>query len=342
MFLILFLSVRKMKLRIVNEGDESIEGGDIYKTIFQKTPFSYFLIDSNVCVQLTNYYVQNPKARVTAINILGNVLSCKNACDAGRCGESELCKHCMIRASITRAFSRKNDFKDVEASMTLYDKQGMPFDIDVSVSGTFFKQKEDQKMLICVRDITLYKSVQRRLLSLEYQGNFMKRKAGIVQRLTQASNEIELRGELLKILNYRGNLQEEMKNLRDAIDISSYSLLPSIEVVCNDDAVYDTISRYLNNRYQLYRGKALEDNIVIFLNNRIDAIIVTADVDFKEASLFVSAIKSTKQEIPVLRLLNVGDSMAGEYTKIIYNPLAPTVLDDVLKNLQIASEIEIE
>lgn len=340
--LYLFVSKRKMKLKTVSDGENAGEGADIYKTIFQETPFFYFLINSDVRVQLTNYFIQNPKARVPAINILGNVLSCKNACDAGKCGEGELCKHCMIRASITRAFSQKDNFKDVEASMTLYDKQGIPYDIDVSVSGSFFKQDDNQKMLICVRDITLYKSVQRRLLILEYQGNFMKRKAGIVQRLARASNEMELRDELLNILEYKGNLKEEMKSLRDAIDISSYSLLPSIEIVCHDDGVYDTISCYLNNRYQLYRGKTLEENIVIFLNHRIDAIIITADVDFNEASLFVAAIKSTKQDIPILRLLNAGESMAGEFTKIIYNPLTPSALDDELKDLQIANEMEIQ
>lgn len=336
------LQVYKKQLDNRKIQDADIENKDIYEKIFNQTPFYYFLIDADINVVLTNYFILNPNAPHSSSSILGNVLGCKNGCDAGLCGTSSFCKSCLIRASLKRAFINKKNFMDLEANMTIYDKRKEPMDIDVSVSGTLFNYKDEEMQLVCIRDITLYKSVQRRLLSLEYKGNFLKRRENIIQRLTNATTEDVLKGEILKLFKYNGDLEERMRSILNAIDIDSNTLLPSIEVLCNDDEQYSKLEEHLNHKYRLIRGKTIEDDILIFLNTDIAAIIITPDIDFQEASRFVDAIRNTTQDVPVIRLLNIGDSIAGNYTKLLYNPVKAKDWDDLLKNLQIEKEMNIK
>lgn len=333
---------RKIKSKPNTDDDANINKFDIYRTIFDNSPFYYFLINSKVEVLLTNYYTLNPKAPDSAVKVLGNVLSCKNACDSGHCGTSPNCKFCMIRANLVNAFQTGRNFKNVETSLNIYENDGSLNKIDVNVTGTMLNINNKKLQLVSVNDITIYKSSQRRLLSMEYQRNFIKRRAAIVQRLANASNEEELKYELKKIFHFKSNLKEEMEKLINITEVDSHTLLQNVEIACSDDDKYKVLKDYLRNKCQTFQAKTIEEQITLYLNKHIDTVIITSDIDFNDANNFVSAIRCTNDNIPILRILNVGDNIAGEYTKILFNPITPIQLNEELKNLSIKREIDIK
>lgn len=115
-----------------------------------------FLVNNKFEVQKTNYFVSNKHAEGEPY-VLGNVLHCRNAHEAGRCGEHEACKMCPVRFVITKSFERKTDFTDVEACMELYDEKNTgteTIDVDVALKGHFVNVDEQDMMVVNVRDVT--------------------------------------------------------------------------------------------------------------------------------------------------------------------------------------------
>lgn len=106
-----------------------------------------FLVDETFEVKESN--VKLPDAQP---HILGNVLHCKNAHDAGRCGKAEQCKHCPVRFIISKSFERHDDFRGLEASMML-DGDPALSDVDVNVDGSFVCIDQAPHMVVNIKEI---------------------------------------------------------------------------------------------------------------------------------------------------------------------------------------------
>ena len=108
-----------------------------------------FLVNEDFEVKETNFRLPPDGAP----RVLGNVLHCKNAHDAGRCGEGEPCKHCPIRFVISKSFERKHDFDTVDACMEIYQDNQHVRDVDVSIDGRYVNIDAQPHMVVNVKDM---------------------------------------------------------------------------------------------------------------------------------------------------------------------------------------------
>lgn len=115
---------------------------DILKTLFDHLTDYVFLIDPDAKVWYSNYYRLNPEIPPIGPVMLGNMLHCKNGCDAGMCGSHSNCKNCVIRQHIVEAFEQKGSFEEVEANLDIYSKEGIPIETSVIVSGKYLMWEE--------------------------------------------------------------------------------------------------------------------------------------------------------------------------------------------------------
>ena len=109
-----------------------------------------FLLNRKLEVVQTNFYNQQWQ-HLGASNLLGNVLHCKNAHDAGQCGEHDVCKKCPVRFVITKAFERGVSFHNLEACMELLGDDNNITDTDVQVDGHFVKLNNKAHMVVNVK-----------------------------------------------------------------------------------------------------------------------------------------------------------------------------------------------
>jgi hypothetical protein len=112
-----------------------------------------FLVNKDFQVKATNIHArQSPVAGEP--DVLGNVLHCKNAHDAGRCGEHEACNSCPIRFVISKSFERGDDFSGLEACMELCGENNTTVDVDVNVEGHFVRLEQEPHMVVNVKNVT--------------------------------------------------------------------------------------------------------------------------------------------------------------------------------------------
>ena len=111
-----------------------------------------FLVNRDFEVQQTNFPVQQ-RLRQDEPRVLGNVLHCRNAEDAGRCGEHVQCGKCPVRFTINKAFERREDFSHLEACMELYDAKERVVDVDVQVGGRYVSLEDKDHMVVNVRPV---------------------------------------------------------------------------------------------------------------------------------------------------------------------------------------------
>jgi hypothetical protein len=112
-----------------------------------------FLVNGEFEVRETNFYAGKQPA-ADEPNVLGNVLHCKNAHDAGRCGEHEACHSCPLRFVISKSFARRDGFRDLEACMELNGDDGRTVDVDVQVDGHYVCLDSQDHMVVNVKDVT--------------------------------------------------------------------------------------------------------------------------------------------------------------------------------------------
>ena len=112
-----------------------------------------FLVNNEFVVEKSNFDVRRQQSPDEP-PILGNVLHCRNAHEAGRCGESEACGNCPVRFVITKSFERGDDFKGLEACMEVYDDDQKLVDMDVQLNGHYVNLGRKGHMVINVKDVT--------------------------------------------------------------------------------------------------------------------------------------------------------------------------------------------
>lgn len=171
------------------------------------------LANRNFLVEKTNYYNLNSISEDRVLHRVGELLRCKNALDAGRCGSHENCKTCPVRNSIEKCFREKGQFSQLEVPMRLYlsEKANNYIDCVVSVSGAYLQLNRDDKVLLTVRDITRQKKVQEELVAAKQVAEM----AGEQKTAFLANMSHEIRTPLNAIVGFAGLLasaSEEERN----------------------------------------------------------------------------------------------------------------------------------
>jgi hypothetical protein len=206
---------RKMKrIRITNQNLRAVVDNQSDYT---------FLLNSGFEVQETNFYVHRRPAAGEP-DVLGNVLHCRNAHEAGRCGEAAACLTCPVRFVIRRSFERKSDFDSLEACMELNGPDGKVVDLDVQVEGHYVSVNQEDRMVVNVKDVTKELGV----------GNpkvlFISEDVQLFDRVRTA-----LKGQF-RVLS-ADNLHQALHRLLLASDYQFYAILTDEEFYRQNDAV---------------------------------------------------------------------------------------------------------
>ncbi len=196
-------------------------------TILHSMNACFMLVDRDFVVLRTNYYDLNGIPGEPVSNRVGDLLKCKNAVRSEGCGAHHNCGSCMVRYTIENAFCHKKGFSKLEASMRLFspDHQHI-IPCDVSVSGTYLTDADQEQMLLTIYDITELKNTQR-LLSIEKENavSAEKLKSAFIVNMSH-----EIRTPLNAIIGFSGLLAStdddaEKKMYLDIVAENNHRLL---------------------------------------------------------------------------------------------------------------------
>lgn len=196
-------------------------------TILHSMNACFMLVDRDFVVLRTNYYDLNGIPGEPVSNKVGDLLKCKNAVRSEGCGAHHNCGSCMVRYTIENAFCHKKGFSKLEASMRLFspDHQHI-IPCDVSVSGTYLTDADQEQMLLTIYDITELKNTQR-LLSIEKENavSAEKLKSAFIANMSH-----EIRTPLNAIIGFSGLLAStdddaEKKMYLDIVAENNHRLL---------------------------------------------------------------------------------------------------------------------
>ena len=196
-------------------------------TILHSMNACFMLVDRDFVVLRTNYYDLNGIPGEPVSNRVGDLLKCKNAVRSEGCGAHHNCGSCMVRYTIENAFCHKKGFSKLEASMRLFspDHQHI-IPCDVSVSGTYLTDGDQEQMLLTIYDITELKNTQR-LLSIEKENavSAEKLKSAFIANMSH-----EIRTPLNAIIGFSGLLAStdddaEKKMYLDIVAENNHRLL---------------------------------------------------------------------------------------------------------------------
>lgn len=196
-------------------------------TILHSMNACFMLVDRDFVVLRTNYYDLNGIPGEPVSNRVGDLLKCKNVVRSEGCGAHHNCGSCMVRYTIENAFCHKKGFSKLEASMRLFspDHQHI-IPCDVSVSGTYLTDADQEQMLLTIYDITELKNTQR-LLSIEKENavSAEKLKSAFIANMSH-----EIRTPLNAIIGFSGLLAStdddaEKKMYLDIVAENNHRLL---------------------------------------------------------------------------------------------------------------------
>lgn len=196
-------------------------------TILHSMNACFMLVDRDFVVLRTNYYDLNGIPGEPVSNRVGDLLKCKNAVRSEGCGAHHNCGSCMVRYTIENAFCHKKGFSKLEASMRLFspDHQHI-IPCDVSVSGTYLTDADQEQILLTIYDITELKNTQR-LLSIEKENavSAEKLKSAFIANMSH-----EIRTPLNAIIGFSGLLvstddDAEKKMYLDIVAENNHRLL---------------------------------------------------------------------------------------------------------------------
>ena len=165
-YVLIFVTVVTVGLFVVMyfQGRKNVRDVQQMRAIIDHQDDYTFLLDDGFHVKQTNYYARGNVKDEGAPDLLGNVLHCKNAHKAGRCGESEECHSCPVRFVVGKAFERHEGFDGMEACMEIMGTEDQAVDVDVEVAGHYVELDKESHMVVNVRDITISKELKPKIL----------------------------------------------------------------------------------------------------------------------------------------------------------------------------------
>jgi hypothetical protein len=299
-----------------------------YRSMFSNLPYYIFLIDTDVRVLYTNYFDLNTDAEPIEPMVLGNVLKCNNAVESGCCGTHNMCKFCMIRASIVKSFTSGTPIVDTEAHLRLYNKMDVAVDTDVSVAGKVIMVKGKKYMTICVRDITTLKALQRRFLKNEYRLNLALRETEVYMNLIRSVTS-SFDGKLAAMKEMSKQEEDKYSSLELVEKYTSpiVSSLPSVLLFCKDDVEFNLLNAMIGKVYNLIRSSSFDETLMSFLNTKIEAVLIGGSIKMNEANMLSDVVHCSAGTHPVFRFVRHGESIAGSYDAVMEEPFEQEELE---------------
>lgn len=324
------------RLKFNEEGGLADTELAFFRSMFSNLPYYIFLINTDVRVLYTNYFDLNTDAEPIEPMVLGNVLKCNNAIESGCCGTHDMCKRCMIRASIVKSFTTGTPIVDTEAHLRLYNKLKIAVDTDVSVAGKVITVKGKKYMTICVRDITTLKALQRRFLKNEYRLNLALRETEVYMNLIR-SITTSLDGKLaaMKEMSKQEEDQYSSLELLEKYTSPIVSSLPSVLLFSKDDDEFNLLNAMIGRAYNLIRSSTFDETLMSFLNTKVKAVLIGGSIKMNEANMLSDVVHCSAGSHPVFRFVCHDESAAGSYDAVIMEPYKQEELERKLAEFNV-------
>src|SRR5574344_155369 len=304
------------------------------KTVLDNLHTYAFLVNENVGVEQTNYYALNPDAKHDQPLILGNVLRCKNGCDAGLCGTSPFCSRCTIRQHISKAFQTGTSFSNVESHMQLYTPNHNVVETDVVVGGRYGMINNKPHLVVDVNDVTQAKTLENLYLEEKEKSLLdVKRLRGhlvrIVSNISSPFNTLNGYVNMFKTAKTEDERQNSaqfigtqssfikkwfdeffnadvIKDINDMSPNNSFSgiqgmSLSVVALVTDDKRLPGVVSDYTHNKYCITVFKKVE--MIIRSSSTIAAVIL--DISFERNGLAVAELRLSYPQIPIIIIADI-------------------------------------
>lgn len=302
-----------------------------------------FLINEHVGVEKSNYYALNPDAIHDQPTVLGNILRCKNGCDAGLCGTSPFCSTCTIRQHIIQAFQTEKDFSNLDAHMQLYTSNHNVVEVDAVIGGRYVVLSGKPHLVIDVNDVTQAK--MRESIDVEKKEKTLldiKHLKELIERVvTGLMPSFHLLKEYVKMFESAKN-EEERQNSARFIDIQSVFIqnwfdeflknsvfngtsnnekekqngesnamtLPRIALITEDETLFGIISDYTKDKYEISRYR-IPDTLPDNMPSYTSAIVSMSE---KDCLSVVTALRSSHPVLPII-IISAADQKKEKETK---------------------------
>ena len=342
------------------------------KTMFDNMQSYVFLIDSGVNVKHTNYYQLNPDAPKDQPLIFGNVLRCKNGCDAGLCGKSPYCAQCTIREHITNALRMRIDFKNLETHMHIYTTSHNVVETDVVVDGKYVEMNDGSYMVIDVKDITSTKTLQRlyheeKLKSQRDNKRYLSLISKIIDNISSPFNTLsgyinmffnaKTSEELENSVKFIGTQSIFIKNWiedfvshdimgqikPDSINSNTkfksndvQTILPKLLVATTNEELFNKIKDYTTNKFSV-EMKQSDIDLAVDAVALFNVFAVIVDLPKDRTYNLINTLHRIKPKLPILILTDMITEKKnnGTYTIYIDNKFNQTDLINSLNVLEV-------
>src|SRR5574344_1617020 len=278
------------------------------KTMLDNLHTYAFLVNENVGVEQTNYYALNPDAKHDQPLILGNVLRCKNGCDAGLCGTSPFCSRCTIRQHISKAFQTGTSFSNVESHMQLYTPNHNVVEQAKTLENLYLEEKE--KSLLDVKRLRGH--LVRIVSNISSPFNTLN---GYVNMFKTAKTEDERQNSAQFIGTQSSFIKkwfdeffnaDVIKDINDMSPNNSFSgiqgmSLSVVALVTDDKRLPGVVSDYTHNKYCITVFKKVE--MIIRSSSTIAAVIL--DISFERNGLAVAELRLSYPQIPIIIIADI-------------------------------------
>jgi hypothetical protein len=318
------------------------------KTMFDNMNSYVFLIGNSINVIKTNYYQLNPDAIKDQPLILGNVLRCKNGCDAGLCGKSPYCAQCPIREHISDALQTKKDFKNLETHMHMYTTNHNTVETDVIVDGKYVEINKNVYMVITVKDITSTKTLQHlyleeKLKSQRDSKRYLSLIGKIIDNISLPFNTLS--GYVTMFLNAKTS--EELENSVKFIGTQAVFIKNWIEDFVSHDIIGQIKLDIVNSNAKIKTGDmqtALPKLLVSTLNedlfnkikdytiNKFSVEMKRSDIDLVAYAVTLFNVYAVIVDLPEDRTDNLINTLHGIKPKLPILILTNNINKDALRS----------
>ncbi|MCI1646945.1 MAG: ATP-binding protein [Bacteroides sp.] len=146
---------RKLLCRVEASDKAVMNYETLLKAVLQNIHAFILLVNRNCEVVRTNYYDITGTQETGKVVRVGDLLRCDNALSsAGGCGTHASCSFCPIRKAIEQVFFSKQDFVNLEATMSIRDAEGKASEHITHVSGEYMQIGSEDYVVITVHDVT--------------------------------------------------------------------------------------------------------------------------------------------------------------------------------------------